>query len=668
MTLSRVTKREGREVPFDEAKIESAIAKAMAAAGEPDDGFASEVAGVVRLTLEDRHTSGHVPHIEEIQDLVEQALIELGRGAVAKSYILYRDQRARIRKALDVEERPPGRGPRGGSLRVQVQESAGTTSWSKRRIVAALMREAELSRELAERVATRVEERVFGAGLARISTALVRELVDNELVSLGLETALRRQQSFGLPGYDLRRLIESAPGAEVELRVASEVLRRFALHEVLDEDSSESVLAGDLEVHELGQPHCALVIAVPAPALLSRAGAEGAFDLIGELAGLARGVAYGVVLEDPGTALSPLSAGKGGAGLGAWLRALQAAARASNRHLDLAGVGVRSPALLRRTVEELALLDESESTPRLFLDVDELRALAESAEVAGALDRLMLAGRVLPSWSADGTRVVGPGCHRAPGERAAITCAGAVSINLPRLALRAGPWREDRLLELLASSAERAVRILARLDSLQTRERPLSGRVTHAVAPVGLREALKTLGDGEVDPEQGARLLGLLGEAVERAGLERRLSVCLTPFFGERAAERFAALDVRLPHHGQKLLFDGGAGSGSEPGRPYTSGFALSPPAGGAVRAEGGWPEEAVLCSTVAVGTLLPLPAGPHDDVAAARAWLDFAARRAAPTAARDALQPQPRPASGPALFPDSPSGSVPGSTSANHA
>ena len=102
MNLRRVTKRDGREVPFDESKIQGAIAKAMAAAGEPDDGFAGEVAGVVRLTLEDRHGSGHVPHIEEIQDLVEQALIELGRSAVAKAYILYRDQRARIRRALVV--------------------------------------------------------------------------------------------------------------------------------------------------------------------------------------------------------------------------------------------------------------------------------------------------------------------------------------------------------------------------------------------------------------------------------------------------------------------------------------------------------------------------------------------------------------------------------------
>ncbi len=665
MMLARVTKRDGRQVHFDESKIRDAIAKAMSAVGEPDDGFAGEVAGVVRLTLEDRHGSGHVPHIEEIQDLVEQALIELGRSAVAKAYILYRDQRARIRRALEVEERAPLRG--GGALRVRVQESRGTSAWSKGRIVAALLREAELSREMAERVATRVEERVFGAGLARISTALVRELVDNELVGLGLETALRRQVSFGLPAYDLRRLIESSPAAEVEDRVASEVLRRFALHELLDDESAECVLGGDLEVHELGAPHRALVIAVPAPALLGRAGPEGAFDLIGELAALARTVTHGIVLEDPNVALSALSARGGAAGLSAWLRALRAAARASNRRLDLAGVGTRSPALARRLIEQLAELEDDGFAPRIFLDASELEAPAEDEEVAVALDRLMRAGRVIPCWSAGGARVVGPGCQRAPGERAAITCAGAVSINLARLALRAGPWREDRLLELVAATVEIAVRILARLSAGDgMRERAVSGRLTHAVSPVGLREALQTLGDGDVDPGQGARVLGLLGEALERAGRERHLSVCLTPFFGDTAAERFAALDARLPHHRQKLLFDGGVGPELEPGRPYSSGFALTAPgtAEATLAAENGWPDEATLCSTVAVGALAPLPAGPHDAIPAVRAWLRFVRRRSAPGCGREAVSSELRPELEPALLFDPASSTTP----ANHA
>ena len=266
MSLSHVRKRDGRLVPFDEKKIEAAIAAAMRAVGDDDLAFANEVAGVVRLTLEASHLAGEggaspkgpkgnggVPAIEEIQDLVERALIELGRARVAKAYILYRDARARARDALaasQVEEREPAT-TRSAPRVTESGAAAGPFSpWSKGRIVAALMREADLPRKTAEEVASRVEARVFRSGLKRLSTSLVRELVDNELVELGLDAALRRQASVLLPLYDLRAILaEPAPildgvrpapaealaRGSVSARVAGEALRRYALEHVLDE-------------------------------------------------------------------------------------------------------------------------------------------------------------------------------------------------------------------------------------------------------------------------------------------------------------------------------------------------------------------------------------------------------------------------------------------------
>ena len=178
-----VRKRDGRLVPFDLAKIAAAIAKAMDAVGEPDESFALEVAGVVELALAGRSGSsgGGVPQIEEIQDCVENVLVELGRTKVAKAYILYRDQRARLREDLEVQNPAGGRRSTGDPA-VRVQESAGSSTWSKGRIVTALMSEAGLPRDLAAEVAARVEGRVFDSGLRRISTGLIRELVAGELV------------------------------------------------------------------------------------------------------------------------------------------------------------------------------------------------------------------------------------------------------------------------------------------------------------------------------------------------------------------------------------------------------------------------------------------------------------------------------------------------------
>lgn len=618
MTLRCVRKRDGRLVPFDATKIEVAVASAMAAAGEEDPPFAREVAEVVRLELEHRQAAAAeagdaaapAPGIETIQDLVERSLVELGRAGVAKAYILHRDRRARIRGALEVRVAPgeaslgsEGSEPglRRARRRVRVQESRGTSGWSKGRIVAALMNEADLPRRVAEDVAARVERRVFAAGMRRITTSLVRELVDNELVGLGLASALRRQGLVGLPRHDLREVLRGADaaGASVEERVSGELLARYALEEVFDEATCERHLAGDLELVGLGRPHRLLATCVPAE-LLRGGGdpARDAFAVLPELAALARTSTAGLVLEEAGGLLGSL---RGRGALDDWLAALAAVGQAAGARVDLAGPGPRATSSTARLVQALAERSGPDG-PRLFLDADELEALLEQEpEVEPPLERCLAEGRVVPTWAPRGERVVGPGCRRRARERAAVSLGGAVALNLPRLAWRAGPWREDRLLELLAELVEGALTALESLAALQERARParpgeLRGRVAHALVPVGVREALKLVGDGEVRADQGARLLGLLCDAAERLGAAHRLSVEVTPFFGEAAARRFAALDAALPQHAQKLLFDEGVGAGLQRAQPYSSGFALA----GA---------EARLCSTVPAGALHPFPA-----------------------------------------------------------
>ena len=92
MKIRLVRKRDGREVPFDKHKIAAAVARAQSAVGDEDAQAAADVADIVELALARRYlgertlvpsVSEALPGIEEIQDLVEQALIELGHAAVA---------------------------------------------------------------------------------------------------------------------------------------------------------------------------------------------------------------------------------------------------------------------------------------------------------------------------------------------------------------------------------------------------------------------------------------------------------------------------------------------------------------------------------------------------------------------------------------------------------
>ncbi|HEX6883959.1 MAG TPA: ATP cone domain-containing protein [Planctomycetota bacterium] len=602
-------KRDGRVVPFQRQKIADAVAKALEAAGEGDARFASEVAGIVALSLEERVAGERaserggeevIPHIETIQDLVERALMELGRPAVAKAYILHRDLRARMRSVLRVHRSDTLRAP------VRVREREGVSDWSKGRIVAALMHEAELPREAAEDVASAVERRVFAAGKRTVTTGLVRELVASELFERGWTAALTAARVVGLPRLDVRRILAGSPLhpwdelAAARARpadapaprgtaeaLAGELLERHALDGLLPEAAAELVRAGDLDVVGLGSHERALTLALDAELLCAGGAApQAAYAVLDQLAELTRRVAHGIVLERPAAVLAPLVRSTREAsfhGLSAWLRALAALAQASGVRLDLGTPGARYHAATARLVEELAEL-EGPFAPRLFLEGGELEALLEErADLVPLVERLLAAARLVPTWSGSDALFAGPGCERRAGERGVVACGVALAINLPRIARRAGPFREELVQGALAELVQAALEIAQALARVQP---PLPGQVrarsAAALVPVGLREALLLLGDGTIDCALGARLLGFLGEAARRFARDGRLAPTPCPFLGAGAAARFAYLDARARQEAgtrQEWLF-GEAEAALGETRPYTSGFQLAPLAG----------------------------------------------------------------------------------------
>ncbi len=97
MSFTSVKKREGNIVPFDESRITHAILKAMQATGEGDQKKAESVSADVVRELRKQYASDHVLGIEEIQDAVETQLIKNDFAQTAKAYILYREERARLR-------------------------------------------------------------------------------------------------------------------------------------------------------------------------------------------------------------------------------------------------------------------------------------------------------------------------------------------------------------------------------------------------------------------------------------------------------------------------------------------------------------------------------------------------------------------------------------------
>ncbi len=97
VSIRQVLKRDGRLVPFDQAKITDAIFKAAQAVGGDDRERAVFISDAVVKELAERHGERGVPSVEEIQDLVESALIHYGHAKTAKAYILYRDLHSKLR-------------------------------------------------------------------------------------------------------------------------------------------------------------------------------------------------------------------------------------------------------------------------------------------------------------------------------------------------------------------------------------------------------------------------------------------------------------------------------------------------------------------------------------------------------------------------------------------
>ena len=109
----KVIRRNGKVTSFNNSKIYVAMSKAFIAV----EGGAAAASSRVRETIADlteqvvegltrSRTVGSTFHIEDIQDQVELVLMRNGHHKVARSYVLYREQRSRERNAEELEKQP----------------------------------------------------------------------------------------------------------------------------------------------------------------------------------------------------------------------------------------------------------------------------------------------------------------------------------------------------------------------------------------------------------------------------------------------------------------------------------------------------------------------------------------------------------------------------------
>ncbi len=254
--IKQVKKRDGRVVPFDKGKISDAIFKAAQSVGGQDRYLADDLAEAVRMYLETQY-KGDMPSVEEIQDIVERVLIKTGHARTAKSYILYRQRRARARQIRegmspgDLPEREQAKAGVPSDAILPVRRSRDNIApWDASVVVSALVRETGLPENIAELIVREVEDEVIASKAKRLTSSLIREMVNAKLVQYGFEEERKKHSRIGLPVYDVTSMFDKFEGCpdSLALQLGRYVKREYAMTSVLPDEIVEKHLRGELTV------------------------------------------------------------------------------------------------------------------------------------------------------------------------------------------------------------------------------------------------------------------------------------------------------------------------------------------------------------------------------------------------------------------------------------
>lgn len=168
--IGRVAKRDGSLEAFELGKLRRTLAGAMRGCGY-DEMYADALAKAVAIHVKEWGDPAP-PTTEYIFGCVRAVLDETGLGDVAASLQRHARQREMKRRRVEVL-----------NTRQQDQQRL---AWSKGRIAGTLERRHGLKPSVARILAAEIESRVLGLNYSVVSSALIAELIRNELMAWGL--------------------------------------------------------------------------------------------------------------------------------------------------------------------------------------------------------------------------------------------------------------------------------------------------------------------------------------------------------------------------------------------------------------------------------------------------------------------------------------------------
>ena len=125
--------------------------------------------------------------------------------------------------------------------------------FNKKRIVDSIVKEAGVSKNLAEKIAREVEEKVKELNITVITSTLIRELALLKFLEYGMEDAYRSYSRLGIPVYDVVNFVKEGKG-QVEAFIARRVFAQYALLYLMPRELAEYVLDKQVFVHSIKNP------------------------------------------------------------------------------------------------------------------------------------------------------------------------------------------------------------------------------------------------------------------------------------------------------------------------------------------------------------------------------------------------------------------------------
>lgn len=102
--ITKIRKRSGNIVDFTQEKITKAIFKAITFTESGNGHKTQDISNKVVDIINRRFKEDEIPTVEQVQDIIEETLMLEDEVDAAKAFILYREQRRRIREAQEISE------------------------------------------------------------------------------------------------------------------------------------------------------------------------------------------------------------------------------------------------------------------------------------------------------------------------------------------------------------------------------------------------------------------------------------------------------------------------------------------------------------------------------------------------------------------------------------